>query len=101
MKNIENKEGSCKYYVPHYVKVGNSFITCRAGHCKLQKKEGVLIDEDKKICECFEAQDMAEYLKKTTGTPQEMQSGTFEKYGRIAKAVGELKNARKFSVRFL
>ncbi|GEM_PF-3092788 len=29
MKNIENKEGSCKYYVPHYVKVGNSFITCR------------------------------------------------------------------------
>ncbi len=64
MKNIENKEGSCKYYVPHYVKVGNSFITCRAGHCKLQKKEGVLIDEDKKICECFEAQDMAEYLKK-------------------------------------
>lgn len=64
MKNIENKEGICKYYVPHYVKVGNSFITCRAGHCKLQKKEGVLIDEDKKICECFEAQDMAEYLKK-------------------------------------
>ena len=64
MKNIENKEGSCKYYVPHYVKVGNSFITCRGGHCKLQKKEGVLIDEDKKIYECFEAQDMAEYLKK-------------------------------------
>lgn len=30
-----------------------------------------------------------------------MQSGTFEKYGRIAKAVGELKNARKISVRFL
>lgn len=30
----------------------------------MQKKEGVLIDEDKKICECFEAQDMAEYLKK-------------------------------------
>lgn len=27
---IDNKkEGSCKYYVPHYVKVGNSFITCR------------------------------------------------------------------------
>ena len=64
LKNIENKEGICKYYVPHYVKVGNSFITCRVGHCKLQKKEGVLIDEDKKICECFEAQDMAEYLKK-------------------------------------
>ena len=34
MKNIENKEGSCKYYVPHYVKVGNSFITCRAGLLK-------------------------------------------------------------------
>ena len=30
----------------------------------MQKKEGVLIYEDKKICECFEAQDMAEYLKK-------------------------------------
>lgn len=30
-----------------------------------------------------------------------MQSGTFEKYGRIAKAVGELKNARKVSLRFL
>ena len=39
--------------------------------------------------------------EKTTGTPQEMQSGTFEKYGRIAKAVGELKNARKVSLRFL
>lgn len=39
--------------------------------------------------------------EKTTGTQQEMQSGTFEKYGRIAKAVGELKNARKISVRFL
>lgn len=30
-----------------------------------------------------------------------MQSGTFEKYGRIVKAVGELKNARKVSLRFL
>lgn len=39
MKNIENKEGSCKYYVPHYVKVGNSFITCRGGTVNCRKRK--------------------------------------------------------------
>ena len=37
----------------------------------MQKKEGVLIDEDKKIYECFEAQDMAEYLKKRSKNTKE------------------------------
>ena len=35
----------------------------------MQKKEGVLIDEDKKIYECFEAQDLyfGRISEKTTG----------------------------------
>lgn len=93
--NSDKKEGVCEYYIPHYIKREGGFRYCKAGHCSLCKKDGVLSDDDKNICKFFCFEDIDKWQEAKERFSKKCRDNLLKNTEEVLHILDMCKNAEK------